>query len=334
MPRVTITAVAAALGISAMTVSRAMRGRPGVSPELADRIRETATRMGYRPDPEIGRLMHHLRRGEKSGLRASLCAVTDFTKENEPRYCARLHLHAARHAHELGFGFSVIRVAPAPGGWAAVLRNIRARGVEGILLLPLVASTALGAEGWDEFSVVSATSSVTSPRFHEVAPNHAANARLLIDHLAGQGFRRIGFVGLAPHARRTREALPAALAWHHARHRVRCEPILHEPDEHPDVVAWARRERPDVVLVGRPPDLPGHKAELEKAGIRVAWAQANSSAFFHHAPGLDERDDLIGAAAIDTLSSLVVRGERGIPTVPTSVSISGQWTELPATTLD
>lgn len=327
MPRVTLTSVATAMGISAMTVSRAMRNRPGVAPELAERIRETAARMGYRPDPEIGRLMHHLRHGQGSGLHANLCAVTDFAKDAEPRYCARLHRHAAEHARELGFEFSVIRVAPSASGWASALRNIRARGVEGILLLPMVAATELGTVGWDEFSVVAATSSIASPRFHEVAPNHPANARMMIDHLAGQGFLRIGYVGLAPHARRTREALPAALAWHHSRHRVRCEPLLHEPDEQPDVVAWARRERPDVVLVGRPPDIPAHQAALEKAGMHVAWAQANSSAFFHHAPGLDERDDLIGAAAIDTLSSLVVRGARGIPAVPTSVSITGQWVE-------
>lgn len=327
MPRVSLSTVAAELGISAMTVSRAMRGRPGVSPELQERIRAAAARLGYRPDPEIGRLMHHLRRGEKSGLSANLCAVTDFAADDEPRYCARLHRHAADHARELGFAFSVIRVGRARGGWPAALRAIKARGVEGILLLPMVAPTDLGDTGWDGFSVVSATSSVTSPRFHEVAPNHAANARLLIDHLAGLGHRRLGLVGLAPHARRTREALPAALAWHHARLGVSCAPLLYEPEETPDVVAWARRERPDVVIVGRPPDLPGFREALDKAGIGVAWALANSRAFFDHAPGFDECDDLIGAAAIDTLSSLVIRGERGVPKVPTSVSITGRWVD-------
>lgn len=327
MPRVTLSDVASALGISAMTVSRAMRGRPGVAPELRERIRAEAERLGYRPDPEIGRLMTHLRHGGRHGLHANLCAITDFSAEDEPRYCARLHRHAAEHSRELGFEFSVIRVARSPGGWAAALRTIKARGVEGVLLLPMISATALGATEWDEFSVVSATSSVTAPRFHEVAPNHAANARLLIEHLADQGHLRIGYVGLAAHARRTREALPSALAWHHARHQVRCAPLLYEPEQHPDIATWARSERPDVVLVGRPPDLPRFRAALERAGQPVAWALANSRAFFDHAPGLDERDDLIGAAAIDTLSSLVIRGERGVPRVPTSVSITGQWVE-------
>ena len=327
MPRVSLTAVAAELGISAMTVSRALRGRPGVSDKLRERILATAKRMGYRPDPEIGKLMHHLRYAEKSGRHANLCAVTDFSADAEPRYCARLHQHAAERANELGFAFSIIRVAPKQGGWTAALRSIKARGVEGVLLLPLVGSTSLDPEVWSDLSVVSATSSVTAPRFHEVAPNHAANARLLVDHLVERGFRRLGYVGLTVHVQRTREALPAALAWHHARLGESCAPLLYSAEQPPDLVAWARQQRPDIVIVGRPSDLPGFREELERAGLRLPWALANSRAFFDHAPGLDERDDLIGAAAIDTLSSLVTRGERGIPRVPTSVSITGEWCE-------
>ena len=333
MPRVSLTAVAAELGISAMTVSRAMRGLPGVSEELRDRVRATAERMGYRPDPEIGRLMHHLRYAEKSGRHANLCAVTDFPPDSEPRYCARLHRHAAGHARELGFAFSVIRVSPKKKGWDAALRSIQARGVEGVLLLPMVSETDLGNQDWAGFSVVSATSSVIAPRFHEVAPNHAANARLLIDHLVGQGFRRLGFVGLSAHARRTREALLAALAWHHASHAENCAPLLYSPETLPDVVSWARQERPDVVIVGRPTDLPRLREELDRAGLRLPWSLANSRAFFDYAPGLDERDDLIGATAIDTLASLVTRGERGVPAVPTSVSITGRWSDAETVTL-
>jgi len=333
MPRVSLTAVAAELGISAMTVSRAMRGRPGVSDALRERIRSTAARMGYRPDPEIGKLMHHLRYAEKSGRHANLCAVTDFAADAEPRYCARLHRHAAHRAGELGFAFSVIRVEPKKSGWSAALRSIKARGVEGILLLPMTAETALDPDDWRGLSVVSATSSVTSPRFHEVAPNHAANARLIIDHLVAGGFRRLGYVGLSAHARRTREALLAALAWHHARQGESCAPLLYASENPPDIVTWARRENPDLVLVGRPTDLPRFRAELERAGLRPPWALANSRAFFDHAPGLDERDDLIGAAAIDTLASLVTRGERGVPGVPTSVSITGQWSDAKIVTL-
>ncbi len=330
MPRISLSAVAAELGVSAMTVSRALRGRPGVSEALRARIRATAARLGYRPDPEIGKLMHHLRRGTKAGLRANLCAVTDYPEGAESGYCTRLHRHACERARELGFAFSVLRVKPGRRGWGAAFRAIAARGVEGVLLLPLVEPTALAPEGWERLSVVSATSSVTAPRFHEVAPNHSANARLLIDRLVGRGFQRLGFVGRTSHSRRTRDAFPAALAWHHSQSGLRCAPLLYPSETPPSLRAWLRRERPDMVIVGHPPDLSVFEEDLRLAGMAERRVLANSRPFELSAPGLDERSDLIGSVAIDTLASLVMRGERGIPAVPSSISITGEWSGLGA----
>ena len=49
--RVTLQDVADAAGVSPMTVSRALRGERRVAPALADKVRETAMRLGYVPDP-------------------------------------------------------------------------------------------------------------------------------------------------------------------------------------------------------------------------------------------------------------------------------------------
>lgn len=47
---VTLKEVAAALGLSTMTVSRALNDRPNVNPETKKRIQEVATKMGYTPN--------------------------------------------------------------------------------------------------------------------------------------------------------------------------------------------------------------------------------------------------------------------------------------------
>ena len=49
--RVTITDVAREAGVSIATVSRVIAGRGSVSPALAERVRQTAERLGYRPSP-------------------------------------------------------------------------------------------------------------------------------------------------------------------------------------------------------------------------------------------------------------------------------------------
>ncbi|MQA87951.1 MAG: LacI family DNA-binding transcriptional regulator [Streptosporangiales bacterium] len=48
--RVTIRQVAAAAGVSTATVSRVLAGTQAVSPELAERVRQTAASLGYRPN--------------------------------------------------------------------------------------------------------------------------------------------------------------------------------------------------------------------------------------------------------------------------------------------
>jgi LacI family transcriptional regulator, galactose operon repressor len=47
--QVTILSVAAAAGVSKSTVSRVMNGTPTVDPEIVTRVRDVATRLGYRP---------------------------------------------------------------------------------------------------------------------------------------------------------------------------------------------------------------------------------------------------------------------------------------------
>ena len=49
--RITLQDVALSLGVSSMTVSRALRGGSGVDPQLLQRIRSAAQEMGYVPDP-------------------------------------------------------------------------------------------------------------------------------------------------------------------------------------------------------------------------------------------------------------------------------------------
>jgi DNA-binding LacI/PurR family transcriptional regulator len=269
--------------------------------------------------------MHQLRHGGHTGFRASLCALTDIPKAEEPAYCERLYRHALQRAQELGFTLSLLRVSSASGSWPATVRTLRARGVEGVILLPLIAPSSVESADWSAFSVIAATSSVIAPRFHEVVPNHAANSRLMVEQLEHQGFRRLGFVGLTTHAQRTHDAYSCALAWHHTRHQVRCDPFFYAPGSIPKIANWVKKERPDVIIVGHPPHFPHLQAELNRTRQPVVWALANSLPFTPFAPGLDERHDAIGAIAIDSLASLVLRGERGIPRIASTVSITGEW---------
>jgi DNA-binding LacI/PurR family transcriptional regulator len=75
MPRPTLADIAAQLGISKMSVSRALRGERQVSEELRARVQQMADSVGYRPDPEIAKLMTHMRRSKQVASPTTLAFV-------------------------------------------------------------------------------------------------------------------------------------------------------------------------------------------------------------------------------------------------------------------
>ena len=59
--RVGLREVAAAAKVSVMTVSLALRDNPRISATTRERVKRLAAELGYHPDPELSRLMNHLR---------------------------------------------------------------------------------------------------------------------------------------------------------------------------------------------------------------------------------------------------------------------------------
>src|SRR5580692_4026836 len=60
-PRPSMRDIAELAGVSAMTVSKALRNSPKIARRTRERILKIAGRVGYRPDPELTKLMNHLR---------------------------------------------------------------------------------------------------------------------------------------------------------------------------------------------------------------------------------------------------------------------------------
>ena len=64
--------IAALAGVSAMTVSRALRNNPRITPEVRSKVHKVALKLGYRPDPQVVKLMNHLRHRNKPTFVASI----------------------------------------------------------------------------------------------------------------------------------------------------------------------------------------------------------------------------------------------------------------------
>lgn len=327
--RVTLRTIAAAAEVSAMTVSLALRNNPRIPSATREHVQKIAAKLGYRPDPQVAKLMHHLRAGRKPGFQASIAALTTVPAGTDTTYFSDIVRSARTRADELGYGFTLFRVSHPPRPERALQRMLRTRGVEGIVLLPVASPVDMSAVlDWSDFAVVTATYGVLAPQFHRVVPQQFGNALEICRQLTLLGYRRIGLVLPAEQDVRVHHGFSAAVAWQSMVGGTEfVRPCIHAGalPSSAEVRKWFKAERPDVIIAQG--DVSCRSiAELLKLRVpgKVGFVSANKADRSIFA-GIDERPDEIGAAAIEQLSALIQRGEKGTPAVPKVTMVDGQW---------
>jgi LacI family transcriptional regulator len=330
-PQPTLRELAELAGVSQMTVSRAMAGRGRIAAATRRRILDLAGRHGYRPDPEISKLMHHLRNRRTRRFQSMIFGLTTRSADDPEPYSRNLREGAARQLAERGYGFELLHLERDGTRPAGLQRMLHSRGVEGLMLLPQQAPVDLSdLLEWNRFAVVSASASATVPGAHRVIPHHFANMLLLCRTLAGQGHRRIGLVLDAAHDRRTEHGFTAGVTWHglnEARHFV--PPFLRRNQTSSGLRTWFAREKPDVIITSE-------FGTAELAATQLGRALKGSLRFViasrmprddGNLPGIDERPELIGHAAADLLAGLVEKRNRSRPDASHTTLLTGRWVE-------
>jgi DNA-binding LacI/PurR family transcriptional regulator len=331
--RPSLRSVAKKAGVSAMTVSRVLRNQPSISEPLRARVMEAVHTLGYTPDPQVAKLMHHLRTRRKPAFEAAICALTTRGPDApQHHYFEGIANGAAQRAKEVGFSFSTLQIGSTLETWRTLPRVLRSRGVEGAILLPMILPISLdGLLDWDEFSVVAATLSVISPQLHAVLPHHFKNARQLAERISALGYRRIGVVANVEQTQRTNHSLNAAVIWHELLTQGNfVPPLLYSGTNPRNLEDWFHREQPDVIVTHVPRLCHTFAARL---GLSipgpVGFVSANAKPGTEIA-GINERPHDVGAAAIDLLASLIHRGVRGIPSLASTTLIAGHWVDAPS----
>lgn len=340
--RPTLRQIAAVVGVSAMTVSRALRNHPRVTAPLRKKIQKAAKDLGYRPDPAVIKLMSHLRQRKTSAVVACIAAVTSIPEtEAEPHQMREVLAAARLRAEELGYRLELFRIGTHENSAhdldksrhdRVLERTLVNRGIEGVMMLqmmlPTVADRLLG---WNKFSAVLATASVVSPDFPRVGANHFQNARLVCAKLAGRGCARIGVVCSETFRVRTQDAFAAAAAQHAlvaGRAAVRPLVFAHRDRALDELPTWLGREQPDALLVHVDNLVPLIRERLRgSAAARLPVVCTAVDPGDPACPGIDERNDLIGRKSIDVLTAMLNRSEKNYRTAHVSTLIEGRWCE-------
>lgn len=327
--RVGLRDIAHALDVSLMTVSLALRNSPKVSAATRQRVRQTADRLGYRPDPELARLMTRLHGGTRSADRPLMAIVDISTSRLAPgaaNYCEDVRLGAMKRAEALGYLATCFHLVDYEGDLRRLLKVLHYRGIRGVLLLPPLSPVELPAGlDWTPFSVIAASYAITPLQFHRVVPHQFIDMCRLLRLLESQGHNRIGAVFQQGFEERIHFHFTAAIKLHgHGERILR----MKNQDEisRAEVKAWLETARPDAVVCPFALKLQAAmplRARGERGPELVSLGVTERSPF----ACWDERPAEIGSDAAVLLAGMMQHNETGVPESPRTSMVHGAFHE-------
>ncbi len=332
--RVTLSDIAATLGISAMSVSRALRNQPRTSPDLRERVLQKARELGYRPDPALSALVRYRQGKAPTSINAVLAWFNQWPDPKKLRGFREFDLYwrgAQASAEKLGFRLEEFAIGDSmpPERLQTILHT---RDIRGILLPPGPFNYEwLKRFDWSRFSLVGLTNLPDSLPIHSVTSHQVHNTMRAMTEMRARGYRRIGLVARHWKPR----GFGAGYAWDQFYHpdAAPLPPFLFN-EEAPETErlrldAWLRKHRPDAILT----EFAWMPEKLNAMGIRTPRDTGLAALTVLDCPisaGIDQNAEEIGRVGVLVLASLINDGDLGFPRVKRQILIEGSWVDGPS----
>ncbi len=188
--RITISDIAKAVDVNVGTVSRALNGKPGVSPDLRKKITRKAEELHYRPSGHARGLV--TKRAETIGL---ISGAEPKVFLSDPFYAeifSGIEAETREHNYALMFASAGWE---NPMGETPLPKFILERRVDGLLLVGVVEPHIVQQLQEMNYPFVMVDFHLPDKNTDTVITNNTRGARLATEYLIRLGHRRIGFVG-------------------------------------------------------------------------------------------------------------------------------------------
>jgi LacI family transcriptional regulator len=330
----TMADVAAAAGVHVSTVSLCLRNSPLIPAATRQRIGAAATKLGYRPDPLVSALMRRRRTGRTAENHAVLAFVTAFPsrdgwRKTSPAF-GEYFKGARQRAAQIGYRLEEFWLPPegmSQERFSGVLFN---RSIHGLLLAPIPNPDRPLELAWEHFSVVALGLTHWRRSLHCITHDHYHAMLMAMDRCHALGYRRIG-LAVSKLANSKVEGIWLATYLLKCREFVLDDappPLLAETWKEETVHSWYKRYRPDVIISTNPQDL---SVWLERWGVRpprdLGLVNLGGMQLGESVSSIFQSSQIIGARAIDLLVDNIEHNERGVPSLPSTVLVPGQWNE-------
>jgi DNA-binding LacI/PurR family transcriptional regulator len=334
---VTMKSIAVQAGVTQATVSMSLANNPRIPQVTRERIQAIAKKVGYHPNPYVSTLMRIRRTGkplkDKPAL-AFVCAQrTADGWRNHPAATIRQMREGALERTTLrGYRAQEFWLHRDGMSNERFSEMLHARGIQGLLISPLADGDPPPALHWDYFAAVSLSVPLPALTITTICNDHYFSSLQAVRECHRRGYRRPGLVLLNTHQHRFQGRWQAGVlvAGQMLPGLTPAAPLYVETLETgaPAILRWLKREKPDVIIS---PGGPVLHDILVRAGWRMprdlglVWLACTGPA--EPISGIWQNGRMIGALAVDTLTSLVERHECGLPAQATTLMVEGQWNE-------
>jgi LacI family transcriptional regulator len=319
--------VARAAGVAASTASLALRGSPLVKPVTTARVKAAAEKLGYRADPRVGSLMARIRRAKAAKDRERLAFVWVSATRADTKcewFCQVTFAGAKRRAEELGCALEEFWLHD-DGMTAARLEKILVtRGITGVVFsAPLREMEVTVAWNWAHFAAAVIGNSEFHPALHRAGHYHYRSMWTAMEKVKAAGCRRPAAVLHEPHHRRIHGVHQAAfLANHPLPKQALAMARFGLPATEAAMQSWLVKINADALIFVVRPSAKWLEALREVPSLKQLVTLASATADL---PGIDMREDLVAASAVDLVVAQMHRNERGVPMRPTTMLLEGEW---------
>ena len=202
--KLTLHDIGRKLGLSATTISLALRDHPRISRETKDRISTLLEKMKYEPN----RVARALVTG-KSNL------IGVIVPNSSDQYYAEVFRGIEDAARPANYHVLLSNGSYDLAGYADRVKEMMGLRVEGIIAAPpFMSEKPRLPRFWQElresdFHIVMVNRQLAPPLFHQVAADYSAGVRMAVEALASQGHRRVAYISGEPAMLPIRQRLAA-----------------------------------------------------------------------------------------------------------------------------
>ncbi|MGJ8653625.1 MAG: LacI family DNA-binding transcriptional regulator [Opitutaceae bacterium] len=330
--RVTLRDIAAEMGISHVTVSKALRNLSGVSDKLKEKVLAKADAMGYVPDPLLSSLSRYRASSHTKPIQSVIAWINPW---EEPEQLRQHHNEfdlywqgASDCAKRLGYQLESFNTIETP---LSRLQSIfKARSIQGILIPPIgEGSIDLGEIDWSSFATVRLGRVASGLKMHFVGSAQIANAMMAFERARDLGYQRIGFVCEYWATR----YFGAGYSWAQRALPVENQlPLLalnpEDSFERQQVAfdVWLKESQPDAIITDNSETLE----MLQNLNFSIPDDVGLATTSIHDTTidtGIDQSPYEIGRAAVRMLTALIAEKSFGQPEQCNETLIEGKWVD-------